>query len=67
MMNRSSWLLSAALIGTNVALVQQVAVAKSAVEVGAIATAITVELKSTSNGKVGSGILIEKQGVFTRC
>jgi hypothetical protein len=45
-MYRSSWFLTAALVGTNVALVQQVAGAKSAVEVGRIAKAITVEIKT---------------------
>jgi tetratricopeptide (TPR) repeat protein len=60
-MNRSSWILTAALIGTNMALVQQVA-AKSAVEVGRIAEAITVEIKAVGSDQVGSGILLQRQG-----
>ena len=55
-----SLVLTAALFGTNVALVQQVASAKSAEEVGSIATAITVEMKSDAN--IGSGILLQHQG-----
>jgi tetratricopeptide (TPR) repeat protein len=55
-----SLVLTAALLGANVALVQQVASAKSAEEVGSIATAITVEMKSNAN--IGSGILLQHQG-----
>jgi Trypsin-like peptidase domain/TPR repeat len=55
-----SLVLTAALFGTSVALVQQVASAKSAEEVGSIATAITVEMKSNAN--IGSGILLQHQG-----
>jgi S1-C subfamily serine protease len=61
-MYRSSLFLTATLLGTNMALVQQVAMAKSAVEVGAIATAITVEVKSFRDSKAGSGILLQQQG-----
>jgi Trypsin-like peptidase domain len=57
---RYSLVLTAALFGTNVALVQQVASAKSAEEVGSIATAITVEMKSDTN--IGSGILLQHRG-----
>jgi tetratricopeptide (TPR) repeat protein len=65
-MYRSSWFLTAALMGLNVALVQQVAVAKSSIEVGEIAAAITVEIKSANTSKVGSGILLQQQGnVYT--
>jgi S1-C subfamily serine protease len=65
-MYRSSLFLTATLLGTNMALVQQVAIAKSAVEVGTIATAITVEVKSFRDSKAGSGILLQQQGdVYT--
>jgi hypothetical protein len=65
-MYRSSLLLTAALIGTNIALVQTVADAKSATEVGEAATAITLEIKSNNSSKVGSGILLQRQGdVYT--
>jgi Tfp pilus assembly protein PilF len=60
-MHRSSWLVTAALVGINVALVQQAATAKSAEEVGSIATAITVEIKSTNPPDLGSGILLQRQ------
>jgi tetratricopeptide (TPR) repeat protein len=65
-MYRSSWFLAAALLGTNVAVVQQVAGAKSAVEVGRIAKAITVEIKAIGSTDIGSGILLQRQGdVYT--
>jgi Trypsin-like peptidase domain len=60
-MHRSSWLVMAALVGTNVVLVQQVATAKSAEEVGSIATAITVEIKTENPLDTGSGILLQRQ------
>jgi tetratricopeptide (TPR) repeat protein len=60
-MHRSSWLVTAALVGINVALVQQVATAKSAEEVGSIATAITVEIKTENPEHKGSGILLQRQ------
>jgi tetratricopeptide (TPR) repeat protein len=59
--HRSSWLVMAALVGTNVVLVQQVATAKSAEEVGSIATAITVEIKTENPLDTGSGILLQRQ------
>jgi tetratricopeptide (TPR) repeat protein len=63
---RSSWFLTAAFIGTNTALVQPLVSAKSAVEVGRIAKAITVEIKETGSSRVGSGILLQQQGnVYT--
>jgi hypothetical protein len=63
---RSSLFLTATLLGTTMALVQQVAIAKSAVEVGTIATAITFEVKSSRDSKAGSGILLPQQGdVYT--
>jgi S1-C subfamily serine protease len=65
-MHCSSWFLAAALVGTNMAVVQQVATAKSAVEVGRIAKAITVEIKEVGSDRVGSGILLQQQGdVYT--
>jgi S1-C subfamily serine protease len=64
-MSCPSWFLMATCFAAP-ALVQQIAMAKSPTEVGEVATAITVEMKSTSNGKVGSGILLQRQGdVYT--
>ncbi len=60
-MHRSSWLVTAALVGINIALVQQVATAKSAEEVGSIATAVTVEIKTENPLDTGSGILLQRQ------
>jgi tetratricopeptide (TPR) repeat protein len=57
--NQYSWLAWG--VGISVALVQPVAVAKSAVEVNRIAQAITVKI-TTANGSIGSGILLQKQG-----
>jgi Flp pilus assembly protein TadD len=65
-MYRSSLFLTATLVGTTVALVQPMASAKSAVEVGRIATAVTVQIKETGKSRVGSGILLQRQGdVYT--
>jgi tetratricopeptide (TPR) repeat protein len=65
-MLRSSWLLTATLVGTNIAVVQSLTAAKSAVEVGKIAKAVTLEIKATKSGKVGSGILLQQAGdVYT--
>jgi tetratricopeptide (TPR) repeat protein len=65
-MHRSSLFLTAALIGTTIALVQPMAQAKSPVEVGRIAKAITVEIKQVGSEREGSGILLQKQGtVYT--
>jgi tetratricopeptide (TPR) repeat protein/V8-like Glu-specific endopeptidase len=60
-MYRSSLFLTAALVGTTVALVQPVA-AKSALEIESIAKAVTVEVKLKQSGEVGSGVIINKQG-----
>jgi tetratricopeptide (TPR) repeat protein len=60
-MYRSSLFLAAALVGTNLALVQPMVSAKSAVEVGRIATAVTVEIKEIGKSRVGSGILLHRQ------
>jgi tetratricopeptide (TPR) repeat protein len=61
-MNRSSWFLTAALLGTNVALVQPAIAAKSAAEVQAIARAVTVEIRLQQDSSVGSGIIVAHQG-----
>jgi tetratricopeptide (TPR) repeat protein len=66
-MYRSSLFLTAALMGTSIALVQPMAAAKSASEVEAIARAVTVEIKFKFRGndgkiveKVGSGTIIDR-------
>jgi S1-C subfamily serine protease len=61
-MYRSSLFLTAALMGTTVALVQPMAAAKSASEVEAIARSIAVEIKLQKQGSVGSGVIINKKG-----
>jgi tetratricopeptide (TPR) repeat protein len=61
-MNRSTWFLTAALLGTNVALVQPAIAAKSATEVQSIAKAVTVEIKLQADSSVGSGIIVAHQG-----
>jgi tetratricopeptide (TPR) repeat protein len=60
-MYRSSLFLTAALVGTTVALVQPVA-AKSASEIEVIARAVTVEIKLKQSDRVGSGVIIDKKG-----
>jgi hypothetical protein len=60
--NRFSWLAWG--VGVSVALVQPVALAKSAVEVNDIAQAIAVKIATTDGN--GSGILLQRQGdVYT--
>jgi tetratricopeptide (TPR) repeat protein len=61
-MSRSAWFLNAALIGTNVALVQPAIAAKSAAEIKVIARAVTVEIKLQADSSVGSGIIVAQQG-----
>jgi tetratricopeptide (TPR) repeat protein/S1-C subfamily serine protease len=61
-MNRCTWVLTAALLGTNVVLVQPAIAAKSAAEVQAIARAITVEIRLQEDSSVGSGIIVARQG-----
>jgi tetratricopeptide (TPR) repeat protein len=62
-MSRSTWFLTAALVGTQVALVQPaVMAAKSAAEVESIARAVTVEIKLQQDSSVGSGIIIARSG-----
>jgi S1-C subfamily serine protease len=65
-MYRCSLFLTAALLGTNVALVQNVASAQSVAEVGEMATDITLEILSNNSSKTGSGILLQQHGdVYT--
>jgi tetratricopeptide (TPR) repeat protein len=62
-MYRSSLFLTAALVGTTVALVQPVAAAISASEVEVIARAVAVEIKLKNNpNSVGSGVIVDRQG-----
>jgi hypothetical protein len=61
-MYRSSLFLTAALMGTTVALVQPVAAAISVSEVEAIAKAVVVEIKLQQNDSVGSGVIISRKG-----
>jgi tetratricopeptide (TPR) repeat protein len=62
-MYRPSWFLTAALVGTLIALVQPAAAAKSAAEVAAIAKSMVVEVKLKSDpNAVGSGVIIHRQG-----
>jgi tetratricopeptide (TPR) repeat protein len=65
-MNLSAWLFTPVVLGANLILVQNVAIARSAVEIGAIAKSISLEIKSASNSRVGSGILLQRTGnVYT--
>jgi tetratricopeptide (TPR) repeat protein len=61
-MYRSSWLVTAALVGTSVVLVQPAIAAKSAAEVQAIARTVTVEIQLQQYSSVGSGIIVARQG-----
>jgi tetratricopeptide (TPR) repeat protein len=62
-MYRSSLFLTAALLGTTVALVKPAVAAKSAAEVEEIARSVVVEIKLKSNpSAVGSGVLLDKKG-----
>jgi uncharacterized protein YjbI with pentapeptide repeats len=60
-MYRSSLFLTTALVGTTMALVQPVAMAKSAAEIESIARAVTVEVKLKQAARVGSGVIIDKK------
>jgi tetratricopeptide (TPR) repeat protein len=53
---------SAAIAGTNLALVQYTAQAKTAVEIGRIAKNITVLINAIDAGGSGSGTILQKQG-----
>lgn len=60
-MYRSSLFLTAALVGTTVALVQPLVVAaKSASEVEMIARAVAVEIRLQQNKTVGSGVIVDR-------
>jgi tetratricopeptide (TPR) repeat protein len=59
-MYRSSVFLITALVGTTTSLVQQVAVAKSAFEVGTIAQSVAVEIKLQQQESIGSGVIIDR-------
>jgi tetratricopeptide (TPR) repeat protein/S1-C subfamily serine protease len=68
-MYRSSLFLTAALVGTTIALVQPVASAKSASEVQSIARAVTVEINfklKAADGRIedikGSGVIVHRKG-----
>jgi tetratricopeptide (TPR) repeat protein/S1-C subfamily serine protease len=61
-MYRSTFFLTTALAGTALALVQQMAMAKSAFEVGTIAKSVAVEIKLQQKGSIGSGVIIERKG-----
>jgi tetratricopeptide (TPR) repeat protein/V8-like Glu-specific endopeptidase len=60
-MYRSTLFLTAALMGTRIALIQSVAVAKSPSEIESVARAVTVKIKLQQNGSVGSGVIISKK------
>jgi hypothetical protein len=61
-MYRSTWFVTAALVGTSMAVVQPGAVALSAGEIYNIAKAVTVEIRLQRDGSIGSGIIIARQG-----
>jgi tetratricopeptide (TPR) repeat protein len=61
-MYHSSVFLTAALIGTTVALVQPVSAVISVSEVEAIAKAVVVEIKLQRDESVGSGVIIDRRG-----
>jgi tetratricopeptide (TPR) repeat protein len=61
-MYRSSLFLTAALVGTTVALIQPAVSAKSSSEIESIARAVTVEIKLKQSDRVGSGVIIDKKG-----
>jgi tetratricopeptide (TPR) repeat protein len=62
MMSLANWLVTAALVGASVTLVQPAIAAKSAAEVKAIARAVTVEIRLQEDSSVGSGIIVARQG-----
>jgi S1-C subfamily serine protease len=59
-MSRNSLLVSA-IFGINMLLLPNAAAAKSAVEVGRIARAITIEIKVIGANQVGSGVLLQRE------
>ena len=61
-MYRSTWLVTAALVGTSVVLVQPAIATKSAAAIQSIARAVTVEIRLQEDSSVGSGIIVAHQG-----
>jgi tetratricopeptide (TPR) repeat protein len=62
-MYRASFFLTAALIGTTIALVQPMAMAKSESEIETITRAVTVEIRLKSDSRaIGSGVIIHRKG-----
>jgi S1-C subfamily serine protease len=59
-MHRYSLFLTAALVGTTVALVQPAVQAKSATEIEKVARAVTVEIRLQKTDTVGSGVIIDR-------
>jgi tetratricopeptide (TPR) repeat protein len=59
-MRHASFFLTTLLVGTNLGLVQHVAVAKSIFEIQSITRAVIVEIRL--NNSVGSGVIINRQG-----
>jgi tetratricopeptide (TPR) repeat protein len=61
-MYRSSWFLTAALVGTNMVLVQNIAQAKSTDEIATHARSVTVKIRLQQDESSGSGVIIHRQG-----
>jgi tetratricopeptide (TPR) repeat protein len=61
-MYRSSFFWPAALIGTTIALIQPAVQAKSASEIEKVARSVTVEIQLKQADRVGSGVIIQRQG-----
>jgi tetratricopeptide (TPR) repeat protein len=61
-MYRSSWFLTTALVGINIALVQNIAQAKSPNEIETIARSFTVKIRLQQDESSGSGVIIHRQG-----
>jgi tetratricopeptide (TPR) repeat protein/V8-like Glu-specific endopeptidase len=58
-MNRYLWSIG---LGTTLGLVQIVAIAKPAVQIGALARQITVQIENTAERSSGSGIIVQRNG-----
>jgi tetratricopeptide (TPR) repeat protein len=61
-MYRSSWFLTAALVGTNMALAQTIAQAKTTDEIAIDARSVTVKIHLQQDESSGSGVIIHQQG-----
>jgi Trypsin-like peptidase domain/TPR repeat len=61
-MHMSTFFSTAAFFGTTLIIVQPAVQAKSAIEVGRIAKAITLEINRVGSNNGGSGILLQRQG-----